>query len=54
MIEIKYDNNNEDYYPIIVAKDSNLQLPLFAIIINKYSKMARSKIRSSRDSKGIN
>ncbi len=28
MIEINYDNNNEDYYPIIVAKDSNLQLPL--------------------------
>jgi hypothetical protein len=28
MIEINYDNNTEDYYPILVAKDSNLQLPL--------------------------
>lgn len=28
MIEINYDNNNNDCYPIIVTKDSNLQLPL--------------------------
>ncbi len=30
MIEINYEynNNNDDYYPIIMTKDSNLQLPL--------------------------
>jgi hypothetical protein len=30
MIERNYedDNNNDYYYPIIIAKDSNLQLPL--------------------------